>query len=130
MLTAYELMLVLSPAASEEAANGVLERVTRYVNDKGGTVESQEPFGAGRRKLAYPINRHLEGNFVLTQMKMPSEAAAELESQLKINEQVLRHLLVKRNLRPAPPPPAPRRPRPEFAERPAPPAPMPGEPRS
>lgn len=101
MLTPYELMIVLSPAASEEAVNGVLERVTRLVNDKGGSVESQEPWGPGRRKLAYPIDRHLEGNFVITHMQLPPEATAELEGQLKINEQVLRHLLVKREPSPA-----------------------------
>lgn len=96
MLNPYELMMVLAPTASEDAVSGVLERVTRFVNDKGGSVESQEPWGPGRRKLAYPINRHLEGNFIITHMQIPSEATAELESQLKINEQVLRHLLVKR----------------------------------
>lgn len=95
MLTEYELMTVLAPTASEDAVNAVLERVTRFVNDKGGSVEGQEPWGPGRRKLAYPINRHLEGNFIITRMQLPSQATAELESQLKINEQVLRHLLVK-----------------------------------
>src|SRR3989442_1052495 len=110
VLTNYELMLVLSPTASEEAVNGVLERVTRYANDRGGRIESQEPWGAGRRKLAYPINRFLEGNFVLTNMQLPPESAAELEAQLKINEQVLRHLLVRREEHPAPPPRKPRRP--------------------
>lgn len=95
MLTEYELMTVLAPTASEEAVAGVLERVTRFINDKAGSVQSQEPWGPGRRKLAYPINHHLEGNFIITRMQMPSEATAELEAQLKINEQVLRHLLVK-----------------------------------
>ncbi len=96
MLSPYELMLVLAPTASEDAVNGVLERVTRFVNDKGGSVGSQEPWGHGRRKLAYPISGHLEGNFIITQMEMPPKAVAELENQLKINEQVLRHLIVKR----------------------------------
>ena len=86
--------MVLTPTASEDAVNGVLERVTRYVNDKGGSVESQEPWG--RRRLAYPINRFLEGQYILTHMQLPPAATAELESQLRINEQVLRHLLVKR----------------------------------
>lgn len=95
MLTEYELMTVLAPTASEEAVTGVMERVTRYINDNGGSVSSQDPWGPGRRKLAYPINRHLEGVFYITRMQMPSEAIAELENQLKINEQVLRHLLIK-----------------------------------
>ena len=95
MLTEYELMMVLAPTASEEAVTGVLERVTRYINDNGGSVGSQEPWGPGRRRLAYPINHHLEGNFILTRMQMPPETTAELESQLKINEHVLRHLLIK-----------------------------------
>ena len=108
MQTEYELMMVLAPTASEEAVNGVLERVTKYINDNGGTVSSQEPWGNGRRKLAYPINRHLEGNFVITRMNMPSEAVAELEAQLKINEQVLRHLLIKWEPIPERRPPPPR----------------------
>ena len=95
-MNSYELMMVLSPNAPEEAVTGVLERVTRYINDKGGNVESQDLWG--RRRLAYPINRHLEGQYYLTHMELPPDATAELEHQLQINEQVLRHLLVRREV--------------------------------
>ena len=94
-MNAYELMLVLAPNAPEDAVSGVLERVNRYVNDRGGSVESQELWG--RRRLAYPIHRFLEGQYYLTHLQLPPDATVELETQLRINEQVLRHLLLRRD---------------------------------
>jgi small subunit ribosomal protein S6 len=51
----------------------------------------------GKKKLAYPIKHFLEGNYVLTRFKVSPAQCKELEANLKITEEVLRHLLIKSN---------------------------------
>ena len=49
----------------------------------------------GRRRLAYPIKRHLEGNYVVSQIKLDPTQVPDLETNLRISEEVIRHLIVK-----------------------------------
>lgn len=89
----YELVLIINPQIEDDKVPQVLEKVTRLVTDKGGTVTEVNPWG--RRKLAYPIKRHLEGNYVLAKAKLEPAHVKELESQLQLSEEFLRHLVVK-----------------------------------
>ena len=49
----------------------------------------------GRRKLAYPISRYTEGDYVLTQFKLDPTQVADLEANLELTEEVIRHLVVR-----------------------------------
>lgn len=87
--------MVISPEVQDDAVPQVMERVTRTIGDLGGAVENQDVWG--RRRLAYPIKRFLEGNYVLTHFQMEPGAAANLDASLRINEDIIRHLLVRRD---------------------------------
>lgn len=89
----YELVTVFSPAVDESRVNGVLERVQRLVVSKQGTIVKQE--GWGTKRLAYPIQRFREGNYFLTQFQADPEVTEEIESALRVSEEVIRHLLVR-----------------------------------
>ncbi len=90
----YELVVVLSPqVADEEVSETVDQLVRRPVEGRGGECEEVNLWG--RRKLAYPIAQQVEGNYILTQLKMDPGQTKELERSLKIAEGVLRHLLVR-----------------------------------
>ena len=91
----YELVVVLNPEIPEEDMPGAIERVTGAVTTRGGTVDEVQPWG--RRKLAYPIRRHLEGNSILTNIKLDPARAHDLESNFMISEEVLRHLLIRKD---------------------------------
>ena len=95
MQRTYELVLIVSPEVQEEAVTAVVERVDRFITDRGGTVENHDLWG--RRRLAYPIKRFAEGNYILTNLQLEPAAAADLETQIRINEDILRHLLVRRD---------------------------------
>ncbi|MFH1651275.1 MAG: 30S ribosomal protein S6 [Chloroflexota bacterium] len=88
----YELVFVVSPEVAEEALDGVIEGVNQFITARQGVVEETTKWG--RRRLAYPIKRSMEGNYVLARVKMTPEATKDLEASLMISEQVLRHLLV------------------------------------
>jgi small subunit ribosomal protein S6 len=89
----YELMLVLRPDAPDERAAAVIDRTTRYVVASGGQIVKVAPWG--RRRLAYPIDRHREGSYHIVVFESPAEAIVELERSLQITEDVLRYLVTR-----------------------------------
>jgi small subunit ribosomal protein S6 len=89
----YELMLIIRPDAPDEKAAAVIDRTTRYVVASGGQIVKVAPWG--RRRLAYPIDRHREGSYHIVVFESPAEAILELERSLQITEEVLRFLVTR-----------------------------------
>lgn len=89
----YEMVFILSPEVADEALEGKIEGISQFITGRNGVIESVEPWG--KKKLAYPIKQQLEGNYVLAKFKLSPARCKELEANLKISEEVLRHLLIK-----------------------------------
>src|SRR6266508_714208 len=89
----YELMLVLRPDAPDERVQAVIDRTTRGIVADGGSIVKVTPWG--RRRLAYPIDRHREGSYQIILFEAPAPAIIELEHTLLITEEVLRHLITR-----------------------------------
>lgn len=89
----YELVAIISPEIADEDVPAALDRMGQFITDRGGTITEVNQWG--RRKLAYPIQQFLEGNYVLTQFKIEPKMTAELEASLRLAEEILRHLLVR-----------------------------------
>ena len=89
----YELMYVLHPRLTEEEIAAAVERISALVTGPGGEILSVDQWG--RRRLAYPIDRNMEGYYVLSTFKAPAEVCGPLERQLNLAEDVLRHLMIR-----------------------------------
>jgi len=89
----YEMVLVLRPDLDDEAAKATVERVTQWIAGRGGTLLKLEHWG--RRKLAYPINHFMEGNYFLTQFQGESHQVVGLEKFLNLMGEIIRYLVVK-----------------------------------
>jgi small subunit ribosomal protein S6 len=89
----YELMLIIRPDVPDDKGQAVIDRVTRQITAAGGQIVKVAPWG--RRRLAYPIDRHREGSYHIILFHAPSDAIAELEHSLLITEEVLRHLVTR-----------------------------------
>jgi small subunit ribosomal protein S6 len=89
----YELMLVIAPDVADDRSQALVDRTTRQIVAAGGQIVKVAPWG--RRRLAYPIDRHREGSYQIILFEAPSEAIAELEHTLLITEEVLRHLVTR-----------------------------------
>ncbi len=87
------MVVVLSPEVGDEEVPAAIDKINQFVTERGGEVTEVNRWG--RRKLAYPIRKHLEGNYVVSQLRLDPRVAAELEANLRISEEVLRHLLVR-----------------------------------
>jgi small subunit ribosomal protein S6 len=96
----YELMLIIRPDVPDDRGQAVIDRTTRQITGAGGQILKVAPWG--RRRLAYPIDRHREGSYHIILFQAPSEALVDLEHTLLITEEVIRHLLT-RDERPAKP---------------------------
>jgi small subunit ribosomal protein S6 len=89
----YELVLIISPEIPEEDVPSAIDKVSGFITGRGGTVADVNRWG--RRKLAYPIHRHMEGNYVLTQFQLDPDQITGLEASLELAEEVIRHLVVR-----------------------------------
>ena len=89
----YELMLVIRPDVADDKSQALVDRTTRGIVASGGQIVKVAPWG--RRRLAYPIERHREGSYHIILFEAPAEAIRELEHSLLITEEVLRHLVTR-----------------------------------
>lgn len=89
----YELVLVVNPTVGDEGLPGTVDRVTTFIEERGGQVKQVDQWG--RRRLAYPIARQQEGYYVVTQFSLDPQQVRPLEGSLDLSEDVLRHLVVR-----------------------------------
>ena len=104
LLARYELMCILRPDLDEESLEAAIARVAELVTAAGGTLDKLERWG--RRHLAYPINGRTEGFYIVQAFTGVGAIANELTRRLNINEDVLRSIVVRRDLKAAPEAPA------------------------
>jgi small subunit ribosomal protein S6 len=91
----YEIGFILNPEVSEEQTRAILERIEQIVANYDGQVLKVNQWG--RRKLAYPIEHHRDGFYVFIDTILTPETVAELDRTLKVSEEVLRHLIRRRD---------------------------------
>ncbi len=89
----YELVMILSPEATEAEAADTVSRISGMITDGGGNIAKQDNWGV--RRLAYPIQRFIEGNYFITRCTMEAQAAVELNTTLNSSQDVLRYLVFR-----------------------------------
>jgi len=88
-------MYVLTPELDEAGVETASERVSTVITSRGGEVAAVDVWG--RRRLAYPIDNHLEGVYTVLRVKLDSTNIPQIERDLELNESVIRHLLIRPN---------------------------------
>ena len=89
----YELVMILSPEATEDEIKSVGERINGLITSNKGSVGTNDVWGL--RRLAYPIETHRQGNYVLTRFSSEPDALKEINRTLNISEDVIRFLVTK-----------------------------------
>jgi small subunit ribosomal protein S6 len=89
----YEILFILPPDLEAEEATAATERVRTLVTSRGGEVKSLDVWG--RRRLAYPIKRYHEGVYHIAKFSLGPDQQSDLDRTLRLNEQVLRHLILR-----------------------------------
>ena len=88
----YEIVLIFDSGLEDEQVDQKLKSLEERVTEDGGNIEDVARWG--KRKLAYPIKKKESGNYVVVTFKSGTEQLEELERGLKLDEQVLRYLII------------------------------------
>lgn len=89
----YELMIILTPELEERTVVPSLETFLGVVRQAGGSVEKVDVWG--RRRLAYEIDKRVEGIYAVVDLRAESATMIELDRQLNLNESVLRTKIMR-----------------------------------
>jgi small subunit ribosomal protein S6 len=88
-------MYMVQPGADDERLGAISERIQSTITSLGGAV--QKAALVGRRRLAYEVGRHREGLYQVVEFTLPTSQTRELERTIKLTEDILRHLVVRRD---------------------------------
>jgi small subunit ribosomal protein S6 len=88
----YELVFIAHPDLDENGLTDLINKVQGWITENGGELLKTDLWG--KRKLAYPIRKQREGQYVLLHFKMAASFGVTLERNLRFTEPVMRFLLV------------------------------------
>ena len=91
----YELALVVNAKIEDDARTAVVEKAKEYITRFGGAVTEVEDWG--KKKLAYEIQKMTDGFFYFIQFDAEATAPAEIERHVRIMDNVLRYLCVRKD---------------------------------
>ena len=92
-MTKYEIMFIVKATMEEEQIKAVSDELQKLINKKPSKViEFKE---MGRKKLAYPIKKEVSGYYYVMTVEADNETIKEFDRKVLINENVLRHLIIK-----------------------------------
>ena len=89
----YEIVMILSPEATQDEVAATVERVDGLISGGGGAIVDHETWGL--KRLAYEINDFNEGNYVLTRFSLDASGVAELNRALTASEDIVRFLVTR-----------------------------------
>ena len=89
----YEIMYILKADLDEAARKAEMEKLAKILTDNGAEVTKTDE-SMGLRDLAYPIKKETKGYYVVLKVTMGNEAISEFNRLARINNSVLRHLIV------------------------------------
>lgn len=89
----YEMMFIVKATMESDQVKSTAENMKKLVSELGGTVAEFKELG--EKKLAYPIKKELNGYYFVMRIEASKEAEAEIRRKAGLDENVLRHLIVK-----------------------------------
>jgi small subunit ribosomal protein S6 len=96
----YEVLYIVRADLDDDKVQDAVKRVNTLIERSGGSIEQTNLWG--KRKLAYEVKHQKEGSYVLQDFLLDPNRVPELEASLKITEEVLRHLIVRKPEKAAP----------------------------
>ena len=85
----------MPPPAAAARLGGVSERLQTAITSLGGKVDKVTP--PARRRLAYEVEHHRDGHYGVVEFSLPPEQSREFDRTIRLTEDILRHLVVRRD---------------------------------
>ena len=94
ILNSYETIFIIDASLEEDSIKALTEKFTALIS-KNGTLESVDEWG--KRRLAYEVQKMKEAFYYFIRFEAESTAPAELESRVRIMDNVIRYLCVRQD---------------------------------
>ncbi len=91
----YEGIFIIDPDVQADASKGIVTGLQELVTKNGGRVEGIQDWG--KKRLAYMIKKKQEGQYVLLNFQMDSRLAKKIEQNLKLNDNLLRYMIINKD---------------------------------
>ena len=92
-MNSYEMIAILSPQLESEEIDEAIEKINSAISENGGVDEISSL--KGRKKLAFPINDHTDGNVVLSTFNVEPDKVKQITEALRLDERYLRNMVVR-----------------------------------
>lgn len=89
----YELMFIVKTTMETEAASNLANGYKKVITDEKGEVTNFKDLG--QKKLAYAIKKQINGFYYVINFNANAEAVKELDRRLRLDENILRHLIIR-----------------------------------
>jgi small subunit ribosomal protein S6 len=89
----YETVFMARQDLSETQVKEATTKFEKVITDNGGKIHKTENWGL--RTLAYPINKAKKAHYVLLELDTPSDALHEMERQMGLDEDIVRHMTIR-----------------------------------
>ncbi len=93
----YELMTITHGSLDENTVTATIDRFSKLIADQGGSVERVDHWG--KRQFAYEIQHMTEGYYTVVDFQISPDGLVELERQLRIADEIVRHKVVRPGVR-------------------------------
>lgn len=90
----YEVVVILNPALTGEGKDALLGIIKEVSNAHGGDIVRTDDWGD--KRLQFQIGRHTQGHYYLVYATASSDAVKELDRRLRLKEDVIRFMIVRR----------------------------------
>lgn len=95
----YEGIFIINPTLDTQTIRKTVADVQDILTREGGQIVNVEEWG--RRKLAYEVKKHSDGYYILVNFDLPGVKVSRVKELVILNEQIIRHMIVRRVPRPA-----------------------------
>ncbi|AIO18023.1 30S ribosomal protein S6 [Candidatus Izimaplasma bacterium HR1] len=89
----YEIMYIIRPTVLEDDRKALIEELSNIITSKGGEILAANEWGM--KDLAYEIQKHKKGYYVVLSVKSNDEARMEFDRVVRIKEDVIRHIIIR-----------------------------------
>lgn len=89
----YEIMFIVKTTLEENTVKTTVENLKKVITEMNGKITNSKEMG--QRALAYPINKEINGFYYVITVEASNEAIAEFDRKARLNENIIRHQIIK-----------------------------------
>jgi len=91
----YELTYIINGDVTDDGVDEVAKRIDEYIKKNVGNLTIAKSENLGRRRLAYPIKKKINGIYVTVIFTGETDGIEKLNRELELDDAILRHIIIR-----------------------------------